>query len=716
MRKLVMFIICALAPTMAHAQQAEPGEATSAKCSVQATAACPLCETAAAQVVTDKACKSCGEYKKKVVMYSFSAPWCAPCKAMKETMADHDVAKCLKAACKVIAINIDEDQETAKKFEVSAIPTQIFVSADGKIIKKVTGLTDKDKLIATVKEVAKTNTQANAVATYTVTSPKFTIHKRIQGKKHSTQVKGQGDSRVVLTIAGKPLVIRARSIRLQDDGGQIRLECEGTKVDGGIAETRVISKPSDQPERGAASECEVALNGLMQLIDEHRPVKPSECQSVTSIASAVEKWPTAECPASDSCPAHDQCPFSPSKNLTAVVVRHPAHNLVRTWHSKSLPTTSSSNSKLIASPAFRPHTINPSEETPPTGAYCVVTTQGERHSYAGEFVRMTDDFIIVKENGTKHWIPRHNVECLSVTEERLAESPVHEISATRATVFPHPVELPYPGTPLPQATSIKQVNPQQHASPPLPLPAAQGVPVKKTFHIDMTLKDGEEVVSRPHLVTVEHQRACVEVGFQNGPCFFAGLEVQSMPKAPNAVALKLFNTQESKKPCGEAVCRQGETIAIPWSVGDEEFELFLNVSAHQGDRSCCEAAQAKQTDNPESSSYIVRVYQVDGGKRDEVPVLPGLAHLGLLNVCTVPMIDEYCNAIQACCPGTWADDGGHGKIVPFAEAKCIVVCQTPAGHAAIAKTIKDLQRKHESRYAEGIQTSFEFPLSPGDGK
>lgn len=68
------------------------------------------------------------------VLVSFGAPWCGWCKVMeKETFALPGIIEKLDDfVC--VKINIDEDDETARKYEVRSIPRTILISRKGKVI------------------------------------------------------------------------------------------------------------------------------------------------------------------------------------------------------------------------------------------------------------------------------------------------------------------------------------------------------------------------------------------------------------------------------------------------------------------------------------------------------------------------------------------------------------------------------------------------------
>lgn len=78
----------------------------------------------------------------KFLLLDFWAEWCSPCKTFSPIFQDYaknnKEVKCLK-------INIDENQDTAVKYEVRSIPTIILIK-DGKIIDRKIGMLSKDAL------------------------------------------------------------------------------------------------------------------------------------------------------------------------------------------------------------------------------------------------------------------------------------------------------------------------------------------------------------------------------------------------------------------------------------------------------------------------------------------------------------------------------------------------------------------------------------------
>jgi thioredoxin 1 len=77
------------------------------------------------------------------VLVDFWAPWCGPCRRVSPVV--EEIASERGEALKVVKLNIDENQETAVKFNVMSIPT-LMVFNHGEVKKTVIGAYPKKKL------------------------------------------------------------------------------------------------------------------------------------------------------------------------------------------------------------------------------------------------------------------------------------------------------------------------------------------------------------------------------------------------------------------------------------------------------------------------------------------------------------------------------------------------------------------------------------------
>jgi len=85
----------------------------------------------------------------KPVLVDFHAEWCQPCKAMGPVI--REVAQAVQDRGRVIKIDIDKNQETARQFNVQAVPTFI-VFKNGRVVWRHAGMTDKATLMRTIEE------------------------------------------------------------------------------------------------------------------------------------------------------------------------------------------------------------------------------------------------------------------------------------------------------------------------------------------------------------------------------------------------------------------------------------------------------------------------------------------------------------------------------------------------------------------------------------
>jgi thioredoxin 1 len=77
------------------------------------------------------------------VLVDFWAPWCGPCRRVSPAV--EEIASERGDALKVVKLNIDDNQETAVKFNVMSIPT-LMLFKNGEVAKTVIGAYPKRKI------------------------------------------------------------------------------------------------------------------------------------------------------------------------------------------------------------------------------------------------------------------------------------------------------------------------------------------------------------------------------------------------------------------------------------------------------------------------------------------------------------------------------------------------------------------------------------------
>jgi thioredoxin 1 len=85
----------------------------------------------------------------KPVLLDFWAEWCGPCKMIAPTLAE--IAAEQRGKLVIGKLNVDDNPDTARRFDVMSIPT-LLVFKDGQQVKRLVGAKGKGQLLQDLAE------------------------------------------------------------------------------------------------------------------------------------------------------------------------------------------------------------------------------------------------------------------------------------------------------------------------------------------------------------------------------------------------------------------------------------------------------------------------------------------------------------------------------------------------------------------------------------
>ena len=83
------------------------------------------------------------------VLVDFWAEWCGPCKMSAPTLAE--IATEQRGKLTIGKLNVDDNPDTARRFDVMSIPT-LLVFKDGQQVKRLVGAKGKGQLLQDLAE------------------------------------------------------------------------------------------------------------------------------------------------------------------------------------------------------------------------------------------------------------------------------------------------------------------------------------------------------------------------------------------------------------------------------------------------------------------------------------------------------------------------------------------------------------------------------------
>ena len=96
----------------------------------------------------------------KIIMIKFYTDWCVPCKQIEKTIFTNDSEIVNYVNTKLIALSMNAETkgiEIAKRYDVAAYPTLLFINAAGEVIGKVVGTRSRDNYFQAIKTAGKSD-------------------------------------------------------------------------------------------------------------------------------------------------------------------------------------------------------------------------------------------------------------------------------------------------------------------------------------------------------------------------------------------------------------------------------------------------------------------------------------------------------------------------------------------------------------------------------
>ncbi len=82
------------------------------------------------------------------VLVDFWAPWCGPCRVVHPIL--EEIANERSEELRVVSLNVDDNQQTAARYNVLSIPTLILFR-NGEVAKQIIGALPKKRLVQEIE-------------------------------------------------------------------------------------------------------------------------------------------------------------------------------------------------------------------------------------------------------------------------------------------------------------------------------------------------------------------------------------------------------------------------------------------------------------------------------------------------------------------------------------------------------------------------------------
>jgi len=105
------------------------------------------------KTVTDQTLADTISKSSKLLIVDCHAEWCMPCKRLKPVL--ETLAKDRSTAVDIVSLDIDDNSQSALKYQIRSVPTLLFFKG-GKLVDTVVGLQKKSSLEEAVDRLSST--------------------------------------------------------------------------------------------------------------------------------------------------------------------------------------------------------------------------------------------------------------------------------------------------------------------------------------------------------------------------------------------------------------------------------------------------------------------------------------------------------------------------------------------------------------------------------